>query len=115
MGLGFESLIGEVVSDQGIRLVTHDQLHMLMDIATQRFAENTKRIERFRNAFQQAFHELPTTSRRKGDGVEWEDAASRRERKRAEGLRRKAELGEKKDVKQSENDQVLHFSDTETH
>ena len=67
-----------------------------MNIATERFAENAKRIERFLNAFRPRFTQQGIQVKRNPDGEEWEDAAARRERKRAEGLRRKAELEEKK-------------------
>uniref|UniRef100_L2FXZ7 tRNA(Phe) 7-[(3-amino-3-carboxypropyl)-4-demethylwyosine(37)-N(4)]-methyltransferase n=1 Tax=Colletotrichum fructicola (strain Nara gc5) TaxID=1213859 RepID=L2FXZ7_COLFN len=65
MGLGLESLVGY------------------------RFVENAARIARFRAALQDAAAGPPA---RLGEGgAEWEDAAVRRERKRAEGLRRKEE------------------------
>lgn len=105
MGLGFESLIGQVHDERRIRLVSPEYLHMLMGIATERFVENAKRIDRFRTAFQQAFVNQPVAqTRRNQDGEEWEDAAARRERKRAEGLRRKAELEERKGNTPSSND-----------
>lgn len=62
-------------------------LGSLVRISNQRFAENTKRIDRFRAAVQQA-----TQPARKKDGSEWEDTEARRERKRAEGLRKKAQV-----------------------
>jgi tRNA wybutosine-synthesizing protein 3 len=91
MGLSFESLIGYQMGDRRVSLVSTDYLRILMSIATERFAENTKRIERFLSAFRDAIS-TPSSTRRNPDGQEWEDAAERRERKRAEGLRRKAEL-----------------------
>ncbi|CAH0040127.1 unnamed protein product [Clonostachys solani] len=91
MGLSFESLIGYQIGDRRASLVSPDYLRILMSIATERFAENTKRIERFLSAFRDAIS-TPFSVRRNPDGQEWEDAAERRERKRAEGLRRKAEL-----------------------
>lgn len=107
MGLGFESLIGQVHNESRIRLVTPEYLHMLMDIATERFAENSKRIERFQKAFKQAFVEQPAPqTRRNQEGEEWEDAAARRERKRAEGLKKKAELEQKKTTNQSHDPEL---------
>ncbi|KAI0454062.1 methyltransferase TYW3-domain-containing protein [Xylaria acuta] len=87
MGLSFESLIG--VQEDGITrcTVSDDYLHGLLRIANERFEENRKRIERFRAAVLEASYPP-----KKKDGTEWEDAQARRERKRAEGLRRKAEL-----------------------
>lgn len=67
-----------------------------MDIGNERFLENAKRIERFRIAFKESL--APKMAKRNPEGREWEDAASRRERMREEGLRRKAlkaEDGEK--------------------
>ncbi|KAG6109923.1 hypothetical protein E4U13_005620 [Claviceps humidiphila] len=93
MGLSFESLIGFESSRSGSRhaLVTASHLRLLMGIARERFAENSKRIERFRGAFASRVlesREKRTTS----DGREWEDAAARRERMREEGLRRREAL-----------------------
>ncbi|RYC56165.1 hypothetical protein CHU98_g10053 [Xylaria longipes] len=87
MGLSFESLIG--VQEDGITkcTVSDEYLHSLLRIANERFEENRKRIERFRTAVLEASYPP-----KKKDGTEWEDAQARRERKRAEGLRRKAEL-----------------------
>ncbi|PNY29067.1 tRNA wybutosine-synthesizing protein 3 [Tolypocladium capitatum] len=91
MGLGFESLVGyETPGGQRRRLVPAEYLQMLLSISNERFVENAKRIARFRAAFRDAVRELEP--RRNPDGGEWEDAAARRERMRAEGLRRKATL-----------------------
>lgn len=65
-----------------------------MAIANDRFVENTKRIERFRGALRDLSRGQPT--KKNPDGEDWEDPAARRERKRAEGLRRKAELQNEK-------------------
>lgn len=64
-----------------------DYLRTLLEISHERFAENTKRIERFRSAILEAVQPP-----RNKDGTKWEDAAARCERKKAEGLRRKAEM-----------------------
>ncbi|KAI0547562.1 methyltransferase TYW3-domain-containing protein [Xylaria curta] len=89
MGLSFESLIG-VQKDGVVKCMVSDEyLHSLLRIANERFEENRKRIERFRTAVLEASYPP-----KKKDGTEWEDAQARRERKRAEGLRRKAELQE---------------------
>ncbi|KAM5346769.1 hypothetical protein ACJ41O_009774 [Fusarium nematophilum] len=90
MGLAFESLIGQQVDGRCQRLVSPGYLRTLIHIANERFAENTKRIQRFQEAFRAAAS--APSPRRNPEGQEWEDAAARRERKRAEGLRRKAEL-----------------------
>ncbi|KAI8632646.1 methyltransferase TYW3-domain-containing protein [Xylariaceae sp. FL1651] len=87
MGLAFESLIGVQTDGIAKSTVSEEYLHSLLRIANDRFKENRKRIQRFRDAVLDADHPP-----KKKDGSEWEDAEARRERKRAEGLRRKAEL-----------------------
>lgn len=99
MGLAFESLIGHQVDGRHLRLVSPEYLGTLVSIANERFAENTKRIGRFRDAFREAVS--APAPRRNPEGEEWEDAAARRERKRAEGLRRKAELQNKREGRSS--------------
>lgn len=95
MGLGFESLIGYAGEDCRRLMVPREYLDTLMAISDERFLENTKRIRRFEEAFAEAVQE--PAPRKNPDGGEWEDAAARRERMRAEGLRRKAALqGESK-------------------
>ncbi|KAJ8123932.1 hypothetical protein ONZ43_g223 [Nemania bipapillata] len=105
MGLSFESLVG--IQEDGVTkcTVSKDYLYSLVRIANERFEENRKRIERFRNAILDANHPP-----KKKDGTEWEDAQARRERKRAEGLRRKAELqeqGQKKENATEASDETL--------
>lgn len=85
-GLAFESLIGftersgqvEIVQS----LVSEDYLGILVDIANERFGANTERIKRFE---QELFCQSSKS-------VVWEDAESRKARKRAEGLARQAIL-----------------------
>lgn len=92
MGLGFESLLGYADLDGQRRhlIVPPDYLDRLMRIGHERFAENTKRIQRFEDAFRDATQE--PVPRRNPEGGAWEDATARRERMRAEGLRRKAAM-----------------------
>ena len=54
MGLGFESLIGEQSSGQRKQLVSSEYLIELARIGNERFAENTVRIERFREALRKS-------------------------------------------------------------
>ncbi|KAI1779017.1 methyltransferase TYW3-domain-containing protein [Hypoxylon cercidicola] len=91
MGLALESLIGHRrPSDDRLRCtVSSDYLRTLVRIANDRFAENGKRIDRFRTALSEATRPSVRTG---DDGAAWEDAQARRERKRAEGLKRRAEL-----------------------
>ncbi|KAK9417419.1 putative Methyltransferase TYW3-domain-containing protein [Seiridium unicorne] len=87
MGLGLESLIGIQKGGAIQRTVSAEYLQTLLDISNDRFTENTKRIERFRAAILEAVQPP-----KKKDGTDWEDAAARRERKKAEGLQKKAEM-----------------------
>ncbi|KAK1574302.1 tRNA wybutosine-synthesizing protein [Colletotrichum navitas] len=94
MGLALESLIGYVDDDDSDEArhctVSASYLRDLMQIANERFAENAARIARFRAALHTVLAGPPP---KLGEGgAEWEDAAARRERKRAEGLRRKEEV-----------------------
>ncbi|PNP46493.1 hypothetical protein THARTR1_10727 [Trichoderma harzianum] len=96
MGLSLESLVGYQDSEgQRRRIVSAGYFKMLLQISNERFVENTKRIERFRSAINEAVLEPKSSSIPKKlnpEGKEWEDAAARRERLRAEGLKRKAAL-----------------------
>ncbi|UNI13783.1 methyltransferase [Purpureocillium takamizusanense] len=100
MGLGFESLLGydEVQPDgqcwRRRRLVDVEYLRTVLGIGNERFSENAKRIQRFRESFRVALRD--PEPRKNPAGGEWEDAAQRKERMRAEGLRRKAELDAEK-------------------
>lgn len=103
MGLSLESLIGAQTGAAVESTVSSEYLRTLMGISNERFAENTKRIQRFRAAMSEAMEPA-----RKKDGTEWEDAEARRQRKKAEGLRRKAELqGQPRDT---ELDEALDLS-----
>ncbi|SPQ19689.1 eaf0b554-2a99-403a-9e31-ca3e83d52590 [Thermothielavioides terrestris] len=91
MGLSFESLIG--AETEGVRrlIVSPEYLKTLVRIANERFIENRKRIERFRDALSAAF--APPKGKE-----HWEDAQARRERKRQEGLKRREELNKPKNT-----------------
>lgn len=89
MGLGFESLIGFQQNGRREAMVAPAYLEILVDIANTRFVENQKRIERLRLAFKRIIVEGKGGQ---GRPEGWEDTEERRARKRAEGLRRKAEL-----------------------
>ncbi|KAM0283733.1 hypothetical protein ACHAQH_002322 [Verticillium albo-atrum] len=91
MGLSFESLIGfEAEEGRHEAIVSSSYLETLLDIGNQRFIENDKRIARFRSALRDAVTGPPAKVGE--NGMDWEDPAARKERKRAEGLRRKAEM-----------------------
>lgn len=105
-GLALESIIGYAEDDSPdlgssngeptIRsLVSEEYLQMLVDISNERFDVNTQRKERFRTLL------LDMCSRDSGGKpAGWEDPGERKERKRAEGLRRQREMQE--DSKRSE-------------
>lgn len=106
-GLSLESIVGYYDGEDGsgepvIRsLVTEEYLRMLVGIANERFEVNAERVERFRTKLMELIS-VPQVaefgSKGKGKGkvksrpAGWEDPEARRERKRAEGLRRKEEL-----------------------
>ncbi|KAJ4386695.1 hypothetical protein N0V93_009593 [Gnomoniopsis smithogilvyi] len=91
MGLGLESLIGTETNGIKHCTVPGEYLKALINIANERFVENTRRIERFRRLLKEAVRKEEAGGA-KGKGREWEDAAVRKERKRAEGLRRAEEM-----------------------
>lgn len=97
-GLALESLIGFGSSthnddDDGGVVVVHRtvpaaHLRTLLRVANERFVANAERIARFRALLLSSSSEGVKKQR----GPEWEDAAVRRERLRAEGLRRREEI-----------------------
>lgn len=89
MGLSFESLIGAEIDGVRRLVVSPQYLKTLVRIANERFVENEKRIARFCAALDAAFAPL------KGK-ENWEDAQTRRERKRLEGLKRREQLKKNK-------------------
>lgn len=111
MGLSLESLIGyEDAKGQRRRIVPPEYLKMLLQISNERFVENTKRIERFRAALKEAILEPKPANapkRLNPEGREWEDAAARRERLRAEGLKRKAALQTEKKESASQDTDIV--------
>ncbi|KAB8255149.1 methyltransferase TYW3-domain-containing protein [Aspergillus pseudonomiae] len=100
-GLSLESVIGycedsdaddATATDEPVirSLVTEEYLQMLVAISNERFAINTERKTRFRESLLDLYsaNRGPKTNKKtKPPG--WEDAQTRRERMRAEGLMRK--------------------------
>ena len=83
-GLAFESIIGYTDEDLEYNeriqsLVTGEYLGYLVDIANERFVTNTQRIRRFE---EELFG--------RNDALSWENAESRKARRRAEGLMQQA-------------------------
>ena len=94
-GLSLESIIGvlgackceedscDCANGMPTAIVDEDYLELLVGLANERFAANSDRIERFRIGLREA---LAAKTRREKKIGEWEDAATRRLRKRQEGL-----------------------------
>ncbi|KAH0543210.1 hypothetical protein FGG08_002471 [Glutinoglossum americanum] len=97
MGLAFDSIIGclhnstDRVPETIFSLVGEPYLRSLVEIGNMRFRENAHRIERFAKALD-IIH--PPGVMAKPGEREWEDTDTRRERKRAEGLRKRLALQE---------------------
>lgn len=90
MGLALESVVGYEHEGVELCIVPEWQLKNLVKISNQRFVENTKRIERFKCLLKEMSENREEV--KIGDHGEWEDRETRRERKRAEGLKRKEEM-----------------------
>ncbi|KAL2842219.1 methyltransferase TYW3-domain-containing protein [Aspergillus pseudoustus] len=100
-GLALESVIGYFEDDgnsgydgQGVirSLVTEEYLQLLVSMSNERFVTNKERKERFRTALLNACSSDQTAGAKakgKSKPPGWEDAETRRERKRAEGLAKK--------------------------
>jgi tRNA wybutosine-synthesizing protein 3 len=88
-GLALDSVIGYVNTEgEAICIVSEEHLRLLNNIATERFRVNTERITRFREGLLVAYH----LSKSQEGEIDFEDAATRRARKRAEGLIRQEEM-----------------------
>lgn len=96
MGLGLESLIGRETNGIKHCTVSGEYLKALIRIANERFVDNARRIVRFRTYLREALSSPSRdgAAKKKGDGEGgiWEDAETRKERKRAEGLKRADEV-----------------------
>jgi tRNA wybutosine-synthesizing protein 3 len=86
MGLALESVIGFESGGKEFCMVPEYQLRNLVEISNDRFKENTKRIERFRSLLPEIGSEAHEKRSKQGEG--WEDTQVRRERKKAEGLKK---------------------------
>ncbi|KAK6442095.1 hypothetical protein LTR95_001682 [Oleoguttula sp. CCFEE 5521] len=88
-GLAFDSIIGSADDAGEVSLmVTEQYLSTLITVANARFVVNEERKGRFRQGLLHAVSK--PVHGEKGD--EWEPADVRRDRKRAEGLQRKADV-----------------------
>lgn len=92
MGLGLESLIGTETNGIKHCTVSGEYLKALISIANERFGENARRIARFRALLRAAVEKEAAGGGGGGKREGWEDGEARRERKKAEGLRRAEEV-----------------------
>ena len=89
MGLSFDNIVGVLDGKPAVEaapklLVDEDYLHVLVQLANEKFKVNADRTQRFRSLLAEKYVAKVDE--------EWEDATVRRARKRAEGLMRKAAL-----------------------
>lgn len=86
-GLALDSIVG-YLDDQGEprSLVSEQHLQLLTNIANERFETNTKRIQRFQESLFKLFSSPISTADPNSNAASWEDAESRKARKRSEGL-----------------------------
>jgi tRNA wybutosine-synthesizing protein 3 len=91
-GYSFDSIIGyHDENSHNILLVDEKYLRTLVAIANDRFRINVERIARFQSALKDIFSSTaPLNGRSNRPG--WEDADTRRQRKREEGLARQQAL-----------------------
>ncbi|KAM3415241.1 hypothetical protein BST61_g8772 [Cercospora zeina] len=108
-GLALESIIAYQDSSTGMirPMVPEQYLHMLLNLANQRFVANAERKHRFAQNLLQCKNE----DHRQGDAGVWEPADVRRERKRAEGLKRKEELKKQQQSSSAEQEDGHHDDD----
>lgn len=92
-GLAFDCIIGFAnVSGALFPMVSEDYIAALVRLANERFVVNAERKERFRRALlSSVMNHVICTERNEAT---WEPAEQRRDRKRAEGLRRRDEIRE---------------------
>ncbi|MCJ1283169.1 hypothetical protein MMC26_002496 [Xylographa opegraphella] len=100
-GIGLSSLVGyasDIDGEDDVQcMVEESYLELLLNIANDRFLENSKRVERFRNQLLQSAHKRER---------HWEDGKVRRERLKAEGLEERS----KKALHSVDEDHLNHDS-----
>jgi tRNA wybutosine-synthesizing protein 3 len=130
-GLALESIIGhaglndalevehqhtegsELYANEYEALVTEDYLGILVSIANERFEANKEKIARFRTCLREA---VALQLKKTREAEDWEDAESRRQRKREEGLRvsrdkkalRNGEVADTVMTEASDEEDLLH-------
>lgn len=117
LGLGFDSIIGYMAEQEGSRneiirsIVTEGYLHILTQIANKKFRDNTRRMNRFSTNLLNLCQSDVGLNNASGvhkplHQVNWEDADTRRQRKRAEGLKKKQELLEENKQRDNQSRQI---------
>lgn len=96
-GLALDCIIGYQDSDgKNIPVVDEAYLSMLVKISNSRFKTNSERIDRFQKALAKEFEAdgkgSASSASQKSNHYSWEDKNDRKERLKAEGLRRQREL-----------------------
>lgn len=114
MGLSFDNIVGVLDGESAVEatpklLVDEDYLYVLVQLANEKFKVNADRTQKFRSLLAEKYVAKVDE--------EWEDAAVRRARKRAEGLRRKAALDQqaRDDTKQEETVALENVFETGLH
>ena len=106
-GMSLESIIGCAIGTEEVCTVPEANLQDLVNLANERFVENTRRIERFRSLLKGGLEKGDGGVKRGKDGEIWEDAEARRERKKAEGLRLREEVRRQKEALARANSEVI--------
>jgi tRNA wybutosine-synthesizing protein 3 len=96
MGLAFESLVGFDINGKQMCSVSEGTLRTLLEVSNDRFQANAARIARFRELLRQS-KISGSGAKKRDDNKDWEDPEVRKQRKRAEGLKRKEMLSETKE------------------
>lgn len=110
-GLSLDSIIAFEDSDgQLVMLVDDEYLRMQSLVVNDRFATNSDRIQRFQAALLHKYASLDTGTRMQPN-TQWEDAASRRERKREEGMKRQQEIHS---LQATQQNQSASYTEDET-
>ncbi|CAI6339285.1 unnamed protein product [Periconia digitata] len=101
-GYSFDAVIGYQRDDgENVALVNEVYLRTLIAMANERFNTNSERIRRFRDALLEQYAQPSHKTSTDLGGTKWEDAETRRHRKREEGLARQRAL---KEERQEKND-----------
>ncbi|CAO2651222.1 Nn.00g095190.m01.CDS01 [Neocucurbitaria sp. VM-36] len=113
-GYSFDSIIGYHDEDgRNIPIVDAKYLCTLVHIANERFNINAERIARFRKALMESYYPHTALGLSKSD---WEDADTRRARKKEEGLARqralKLQSSHDREVTELESTDTINIDDT---